>query len=203
MKNNPVITIGRQFGSGGRDIGKLLADMMGISFFDRKLITEAVRRSGISQDVLESGDEKTPALWKKALLSYGVGFMPAFGDDSLFKIQADTIRALSEEGPCVVVGRCADYILRDNPRCINVFVCAPLDDRIARVGKRNGVSPKEAAECISRIDKGRAAYYDFYTDKRWGDSSSYHLCLDSSVLGNESSAEMIRAFAEKALGFGG
>lgn len=198
MDSNYIITIGRQYGSGGRKIGLLLSQMLDIPFYDRKLITEAVRRSGLSHEYLERGDEKRPGLWKQ-LFSPGVGFSPEFGQEELFRIQAETILEIADKGPCVIVGRCADYVLRNNPRCFNVFICADLQSRIGRVASRHDITVREAEDMIVRTDRARAAYYTFYTDKQWGQCVSYHLCIDSSVLGLEGSAAVILDFVKAAL----
>lgn len=191
--DNLVITIGRQYGSGGRKIGMLLAGMLGIAFWDRKLITEAARRSGLHHDFFKDEEERQPGLLRQ-VFSPGWGFSPGFGREAVVKIQSDTIVEVAQKEPCVIVGRMADYVLRENPNCINIFVAAPLADRVRRVASRHSISQEEAADMIAKMDKRRAAYYDFYTDKRWGDSGSYHLCIDSSILGLERSAEIVRQF---------
>lgn len=198
MKKNFVITIGRQFGSGGRDIGLRLSKLMQTGYYDRGLITEAARRSGLSSRMLEREDEKTPGTFWHAL-SFGIGFNNVFSQESFFKIQSDTIKEIASRESCVIVGRCADYVLRENPRCFNIFLHAPLDTRAERVSGRMDIPLKQAVETINKIDKDRAAYYDFYTDKRWGYSSSYHLSVDSSLRGIEGTTLLIRDFVESLL----
>lgn len=198
MKHNLVITIGRQFGSGGRAIGKLLSEMLGIAYYDKELIAEAARNSGLSSELFERGDEKTPGSWRYAL-SLGFGFSPGFSSEDLYRIQSETIRKVAAKEPCVIVGRSADYVLRDNPECFNVFIHAPMDQRIGHVLERDPeCDSKSVRELLEKTDKSRAAYYDFYTDKRWGYGSSYHLSLDSSVLGMEGSAKLIIDFVKRA-----
>lgn len=197
MKNKFIITIGRQYGSGGRKIGILLAEMLGIEFYDRKLITEAAKRSGLSNEVFETKDERTLDTLAYAL-STGVGFYNMFSQESLFKIQSDTILEIAEKGPCVIVGRCADYVLRDNPSCINIFIHAPKEVRIERIMNRTETNRKEAIQLIEKTDKNREAYYDFYTNKTWSAAASYDLSVDSSLLGLEETAKYILEFVNRS-----
>lgn len=200
MKNNLVITVGRQFGSGGRAIGKLIAEMLGIAYYDNELIIEAAKLSGLSCDLFEQKDEKTPGSLRYAL-SLGFNFGPGFSSEELYRIQSETIRKVAEEGPCVIVGRSADYVLRNNPKCFNVFVQAPMEWRIENILERDEeADPRTIKEIVARKDKSRASYYDFYTDKQWGYSTSYHLTIDSSVLGLEETARMIIDFVQRAGG---
>lgn len=196
MDKKIVITLGRQYGSGGRLVGVKLAEMLGIGFYDRKLIDEAARSSGLNADFFAKEDEKAPTGLMHAL-SFGLGFGSGFSQETLFKIQSDTIREIAGRESCIIVGRCADYVLREMDRCVNLFIHCPDGKRIERVAERNGLSEKEAADRIARIDKTRAAYYNFYTDKIWGASRSYHLSIDSSVYGTDGTAEFIRRFVTK------
>lgn len=200
-----VITIGRQFGSGGRDIGKKLAESLSIPFYDRELITLASKESGLCPEFFEKADERA-----SHSLSYAftLGF-PFFGNvspyndylsnDTLFKIQSDTIRKIASEGSCVIVGRCADYILREDERCVNVFVHSPLEKRMERVVQRNGVTVEEAKVLIEKTDKSRAGFYNYYSSKTWGMAATYHLSVDSCSLGVEGTVEFIRSFVQKKL----
>ncbi len=188
-----VVTIGRQYGSGGREIGEYLAGLLEVKYYDDGLIQEAARNSGLSSELLKEKDEKIPNTWSYAF-SATTGFSLGFGQESLFKIQSDTIRSLVAKSSCVIVGRSADYVLRNNPRCITIFIHAPAKERIPRVARRNSITEKEAAERIVKTDKARAAYYNFYTNKHWGASQSYDLSIDSSLLGIEGTAEAIRRF---------
>ena len=200
MKHNLVITIGRQFGSGGRDIGKRLADMFGISYYDKELIIEAAKMSGLSSEIFERKDEKTPGSLRFAF-AREFGISAGFSSESLFQIQSDTIRKIASKESCVIVGRCADYVLRDNPRCVNVFINAPIEQRIRNVKERDAsIDCKNIVELLEKMDKNRSAYYNFYTDKRWGYSNSYHLTVDSSLLGQEGTAELIKSFIESIPG---
>ncbi|MCD8172866.1 MAG: cytidylate kinase-like family protein [Alistipes sp.] len=195
MEKKMIITLGRQYGSGGRLVGLKLAQSLGIGFYDRKLIDEAARNSGLHTDFFEQKDEQAPTGLLHAL-SVGFGFNAGFSQEALFKIQSDTIKEVAGRESCVIVGRCADYVLRETEGCINVFIHCPDQVRIHRVAERNSITEKGAAERIARIDKTRAAYYDFYTDKTWGQSRSYHLSIDSSVLGIEGTAGFIKEFIE-------
>lgn len=198
MKDKFVITIGRQYGSGGREIGIQLANMLDIGFYDRKLITEAAKRSGLSDKAFEDNDEKTPDTLFQAF-AMGVGFYNGFSQDSIFKIQSDTILDIASKESCVIVGRCADYVLRDHPSCFNIFIHAPKDVRINRVANRMKQHYKEASQAIDKIDKRRKNYYDFYTNKTWSAADSYHLSVDSSLLGLEETAKYILEFIRKVM----
>lgn len=201
-----VITIGRQFGSGGRELGRRLADLFGIPYYDKELIAAASKESGIDPEYFEKADEQIPGTLIRALtanLIMGGGAargQHALAGENIFKFQSDVIREVAQSGSCVVVGRCADYILRDEPLCISTFIYASTEDRIERIMRCHGArSPKEAAEMMRRIDKKRAAYYDFYTDKRWGAAISYDLCIDSSILGVEQTAQLLRDYVERRI----
>ena len=200
MEQNFVITIGRQFGSGGREIGRELARQMGIAYYDRELMQEAARESGIDPQYFEQADEAAPTNLRHALLgwpafSYGGGLC----NENIFKLQADVIRHIADKQSCVIVGRCADYILREHPRCFTVFIHADMADRIARIQRHESLSDKEAAEKAVKVDKKRAGYYNFYSDKEWGSTAAYDLSINSSVLGATETASLIRAWVEKRL----
>lgn len=197
-----VITIGRQFGSGGRTIGKKLAEQMGIAYYDKELINLASKESGICGEFFEKADERNSGSLLKAL---AMGFTmnnaifqsnDYLSNESLFQVQSDVIRKVAAEGSCVLVGRCADYILREEKDCFNVFISASAEDRIRRTMEYNHTDEKEAAEFIRKADKSRASYYNYYTDKVWGAAESYDLCIDSSRYGIERTITFIRAFVE-------
>ena len=196
MKSNIIVTIGREFGSGGREVGIHLAELMGINYYDKKLIIEAAKHSGLSDEYIEQAEEKIPGRLFYAF-TMGFGFNSGFNEDSIYKIEADTIKSIAEKESCVIIGRSADYVLHENPNCINIFIHAPEEIRIKRVSERENINLKKATELVNKIDKTRAAYYDFYTDKQWGASASYHLSIDSSVLGIEKSAEFINDFIKR------
>ena len=203
MNSNYIITIGRQFGSEGRSIGQCLAEKLGIAFYDKELIALASRESGLCPEFFERVDECNSG---SLLHRFATGFM--FGgfqcddflsNDTLFQIQSDVIRKLTEEGPCVLVGRCADYILRKEKNCFNIFIHAPLANRIETVRRREAISEQAARELILKMDKIRSSYYNYYTEKTWGMAASYHLSVDSSLLGVENSAQLIQDFIQNLL----
>ena len=200
-----AINIGRQLGSGGRAIGRLLADSMGARYLDRELLTLAADRSGLSPETFERTDEH-----KGFLHTLAGSLFPAFSahtgyydesvnDDTLFRLQSEAIRRAAQEAPCIIIGRCADYVLRDMPRTVNVFVVADRRDRIARLCRMNNITEAEAARRIDKGDQRRAEYYNFYTQQRWGAAETYDLCLNTSLFGIERTAEIIRQFAEEKL----
>lgn len=198
-----IVTIGRQFGSGGRTVGKKLAEQLGIAYYDKELINLASKESGICGEFFEKADEKTSGSLLKAL---AMGFTmnnaifqsnDYLSNESLFQIQSDVIRKVAAEGSCVLVGRCADYILREDPDCIHIFISASPEDRIRRAMEYNHIEEKEALEHIRKADKSRASYYNYYTDKVWGAAESYDLCINSSLYGIEKTVEYIKAFIQR------
>ncbi|MBP5571248.1 MAG: cytidylate kinase-like family protein [Bacteroidales bacterium] len=188
MEKTLLITIGRQFGSGGKAVAEELGRRLGIPVYDNELITEAARKSGIAEEFFKQRDEKRRALF--------IGMRSGMDDEVLFGIQSDVIRDLASKGSAIFVGRASDYVLREMD-CIDVFICAPLEARIKRIMERQNLSESDAEDLIERMDRGRAEYYDFFTFSKWGVASNYDLCLDSSILGIEGTAEMIIDFAKK------
>ena len=200
-----VITIGRQLGSGGKKIGEELAARFGISCYDKELIQMASQESGLGREFFEQADEKTRFSIFGGLLGLRSSYMDEgyvnnyLCNEYLFKIQSDVIRHLADEQSCIFVGRCADYILREYPRCINVFISAETKDRIRRICDNQQISAGKAKELIERTDKKRAGYYNYYSNKTWGMAASYHLCINSSVFGISGTADYIQDFVEKSL----
>ena len=202
MGKRIVVTLGRQFGSGGRTIGKRLAEELGIEFYDKELIKIAAKESGIADSFFEKADERGGAKAMFGAFSLGGvgmgGTMFFQGNDylsgeSLFKIQSDVIRKIAAEKSCVIVGRCADYILRGDPDCIKIFVCGEERDRIRRIMKYAGITKVgEARAQMQKADRTRADYYNYYTDKVWGASDSYDLCINSSRFGEEECYQIIK-----------
>lgn len=192
-----IINIGRQLGSGGRSIAAILAKHYGITAYDRNLIELAAKESGLSQEFFENADEKKSHGFFHSLFSARAATNALGGGDSylsndtLFKVQSDIIRDLAERESCIFVGRCADYILREHPRCINLFFTANLEDRIARMTNEKGITPEQAEELIEKTDRRRADYYNFYSGKTWGAAESYDLCINTSHLGHEATAKML------------
>ena len=188
MEKKLLITIGRQFGSGGKAVAEELGRKLGIPVYDNELITEAARQSGISEEFFKKRDEKRRALF--------IGMRSGMDDEILFGIQSEVIRDIASKGSAIFVGRASDYVLRDMD-CVDVFICAPLEARVKRIMERQGLSEDEAETLIDRKDRGRAEYYDFFTFSKWGVASNYDLCIDSSVLGISGTADLIIDFARK------
>ena len=195
---NTIITIGREFGSGGCEIGHKLAEKLGIKCYDKDMLDLAAKESGICQEIFESHDEKptNSFLYSLVMDTYSFGYSSAGFTDmpmnhKIFLAQFEAIKKLASEGPCVMVGRCADYALADNPDCFSVFVHANLDWRINRIAQKYNKNAKEAKDMINKTDKSRSSYYNYYTNKKWGSADSYNLCLDSSKLGYEKCIEEI------------
>lgn len=191
-----VITVGRQYGSGGREIGTMLAEKLGIAYYDDMLLKEAAKESGLCEDLFHSFDERPKSfLYSVAMDPYSFSMnhvMPKGSiEQQVYLATYDTIKKLADKGPCVLIGRCADYALKDRDDVINLFITAPLENRIERVARRNGITRDEAKERIKRTDKARASYYNYYSSKDWGDAKSYDLCIDSSLLGIESTVELL------------
>ncbi|WP_321520098.1 cytidylate kinase-like family protein [uncultured Bacteroides sp.] len=207
MNNKYVINIGRQLGSGGREIGAKLAAQLDISFYDKELINIASQESGLCKEFFEKADEKasrsTIGLFGMRFPFINDGTIPnnnCLSNDALFKIQSDAIRKLAEEESCLFVGRCADYILRDNPHCVNIFISASKEDRIKRLCLKMGIDAEKAEGLMDKTDRERASYYNYYSYKIWGAASTYHLCIDSSALGIDETVEFIKLFIRKKLG---
>ena len=205
MENKIVVTIGRQFGSGGREIGKKLAEVLGIAYYDKELMAFTARESGLCKEFFEKADEKVSGNLSYAF-SLGYSYMGAYApyndilsNDGLFKLQSDAIRNLADKQSCVLVGRCADYILRNDPACISVFIHNKMENRIQRIMQNEKVTEQEAKEKIASIDKSRASYYNYYTNKTWGVASSYDLSVDASVLGIDETVLFIKSFVMKRL----
>jgi cytidylate kinase len=203
--NNTIINIGRQFGSGGLLVGEKLAGKLKFGFFDKELINIASNESGLSAEFFEQADEKRHTRFLGHFFRIGKNIMDSsdlennyLTNNTLFKIQSDIIRSLAEKQSCVFVGRCADYILRENPSCFNIFVTANIEDRIARITERLGIPPKTAKNILEKLDKKRAAYYNFYTNKIWGAAESYHLCVNTSVLGIDETTNLIASIIDSA-----
>lgn len=197
MEKNVIITIGRQYGSGGKNIGQILAKKLCINFYDKELINLASKASGIANEFFEKADEQAnSSLWSSMSMGFAVSglvIQPTdyLSNESLFQIQSDVIRKIALAESCVIVGRCADYILRDKENCIKVFIYADLGDRVRKIMDTNKISEKDALHLIKKIDKSRSAYYNYYSDKEWGKSESYDICINSSLLGEEKTADLI------------
>ncbi len=189
MENRVIINIGRQFGSGGRMVASLIGRKLGIEVYDNELLLKAAESSGVHPEFFRHNDER------KRFFTFGYS-QNAINDEGLFKIQSDTIRSIAENGSAVFVGRAADYVLRDL-RCLDVFVSAPLEWRKALVAERSRLSSEEAEKLIVKKDKTREYWYNFFTFGNWGVASNYDLCVDSSILGLEGTADLIIDFARR------
>ncbi|MDO4552046.1 MAG: cytidylate kinase-like family protein [Bacillota bacterium] len=196
-----IITIARQYGSGGRHIGRLLAQSLGCPFYDKDLIRLAAEESGISSQLFLEADEKAAgSFWNNlAANAHSYGARASAADmslnDRLFIIQSNIIKEVAEKGPCVIVGRCGDYVLRDHPRAVHIFIHGSEKDREARLVRFYGVKAEDAADVMHKMDKKRASYYNYYTGQKWGQAENYHLSVNSSILGVENTAEILQLFA--------
>lgn len=205
MDNKIILTIGRQFGSGGREIGKKLAQVLGIAYYDKELMAIAAEESGLSQEFFEKADERASSGLAYAFTmgySYISMFTPynhVLSNDGLFKFQSDAIRKLAADQSCVLVGRCADYILRDDPDCLSFFIHNKIENRIQHILERQHITVEQAKELMTKTDKSRAAYYNYYTNKEWGVASSYNFSIDVSILGIDETVEFIKTFVERKM----
>lgn len=205
--SNVVYAIGREFGSGGRAVGEELSKRLGISFYDKELLQRAAKESGFCQEIFENHDERptNSFLYSLVMDTYSVSgyssapFLDMPLNHKIFLAQFETIKKIASEESCVIVGRCADYALADNPNCIHVFVHADLDYRIQEIVKMTGLTENKAKDLIQKTDKQRASYYNYYTSKKWGDARSYHLTLDSEKLGVNGCVDLILAYKKHAI----
>ncbi|MCH5230034.1 MAG: cytidylate kinase-like family protein [Muribaculaceae bacterium] len=195
--DNCVIVIGRQFGSGGRTIGKIIAKRLGFSYYDTELLSEAAAALGVSRQVLEDHDEKKPSALRALLQgAYGIAdnfhAVPLTGE-RIYTAQCSAIKEIVKKGSCVIVGRNADFILRQHPHLLSVFLHSPVELRAQRILQRKEAQNRqEAIDMALRNDRRRESFYNFYTgDKRWGQADNYHLSIDTSSLDNESVADLI------------
>lgn len=202
MENQLIITIGREYGSGGRELGELLAKRLGIAYYDKEILSRAAQESGICEEVMEAHDEKgalSGLLGATASIGgamSGVGFgMQVPMNQRIFQAQFDAITQLAQEGPCVFVGRCADYVLRGRPNVTHVFIYASLEHRVERIMRVEGVDEDKARELIKKTDKQRRSYYNFYADGNWGLRSNYDLMLRTDGHSLEELVELIAAYA--------
>ncbi len=205
MEDKIILTIGRQFGSGGREIGQKLAKALGIAYYDKELMVEAAKESGLNQEFFEKADERASSGLAYAFTMgyFNMGTFAPYNDilsnDRLFKYQSDAIRKLAAEKSCVIIGRCADYILRDDPACSSFFIHTTAEHRIQRIVGRQNVTVEQAKELMEKTDKSRAAYYNYYTNKEWGVASSYNFSIDVSVLGVDETVAFIKSFVDRKM----
>ena len=200
----PVITISRQFGSGGHEVGEKLARQLDVPFYDKALIAMAAKQSGLSEEVFANADEKATSslLYSMVMGSYsfgarvpGINEMPI--NDKLFIIQSDIIKKAAAEGPCVIIGRCADYILREHENCLNVFVHASKEERVRRSVAKKNCEERKASDFVTKKDKQRANYYNFYSNKRWDDLQNYDITIDTSRFTVDEAVELLMDAAKR------
>ena len=198
MKTNTIITIGREYGSAGREIGYKVAEAFGIKLYDKEMLARAAKESGICEEIFQSHAEKptNSFLYSLVMDTYSMGYsgntytdMPI--NHKVFLAQFDAIKKIADEGPCILVGRCADYALESYPNVVSVFIHADLQSRIRRIARLYDLTDAKAKDVIVKTDKKRASYYNYYTNKKWSDAESYELCLTSSELGIEGTAQAI------------
>lgn len=200
---NTIITIGRQFGSGGREIGEKVAEHFNIKCYDKELLTRAAKESGFCEEMIKCHDERptNSFLYNLVMDTYSFGynassFMDMPISHKVFLAQFDTIKNIAKEGPCVIVGRCADYALNDFQNCINFFIYANEDAKIKRLMKKYDLTEDKARDMMNKKDKQRQSYYNYYSSKKWGRADSYDFCLDSSVLGIGGTVRLITQIVE-------
>lgn len=199
MDKKIIINIGRQFGGGGHGVASELSRKLGIPVYDKELIKKAAQDSGFSAEFFEESDEKKRFFSLSSIFANGFSDTENYmSDRGIFKMQSQTIMKIAEQGSAVIVGRCSDYILRDMGCTLDVFLTSPMEVRAARIAERTGISLEEAARLAEEKDRKRAEYYNYYTFTDWGVASTYDLCLDSSILGIEGTADFIIDFARKA-----
>lgn len=200
-----VITIGRSFGAGGRQIGRIIADKLGVGYYDKELLADAASRAGMDTAIFEKKDERAPGF----LAGFGplsMGYNPvswytgpgSVSGEAVYGAQSDFIRDIASRGPCVIVGRTADYILRRHPRLVSVFLHAPEEECIERIiSRQDTLDRNKARNLLRKTNKLRAEFYNFYTDRTWGDASTYHLSIDSSSLAPEAIADMVIEYIKR------
>ena len=202
MDERTVITIGREFGSGGHEIGMKLAEKLGIKCYDKELLQVAAKESGLCEELFASQDEKptNSFLYSLVMDTYSLGYSNSYDDmpinHKVFLAQFDAIKKLAAKESCVIVGRCADYALEDDPFAVSVWIKASLDERIKRIKKLYELNDSKAADLIQKTDKKRASYYNYYSSKKWGEAKSYDLCIDSGLVGIDGAIELILKFIE-------
>ena len=202
-KTNTIITIGREYGSAGREIGYKVAKDLDIKLYDKEMLERAAKESGICEELFKTHDEKptNSFLYSLVMDSYSLGYPSSNYTDmpinhKIFLAQFDAIRKIADEGPCILVGRCADYALEEYDNVLSVFIHANIDARVRRIARIYDLTDAKAKELIQKTDKKRSSYYNYYSNKKWGDAESYNACLDSSILGLDGTAEAIEKLVE-------
>ena len=200
---NTVITIGRQYGSGGREIGKKLAEYFDIAYYDNELLSRAAKESGFCEEMLENHDERPTSsfLYNLVMDTYSFGYNASHFVDmpishKVFLAQFDTIKKIASEGPCVIVGRCADYALNEMKNCVHIFISGDEDTKVKRIMKKYDMDAAKAKDTCIKKDRQRQSYYNYYSSKKWGRADSYDLCINSSVLGVEGTVKLLTQYIE-------
>ena len=205
MNNNVIICVGRQLGAGGHEIGRMLAQEFNAAYYDRELLNLAAKESGFSEKFFEQNDEQR-GIFRSLFHLHAphIGdnnlYNNDFSQESLFKFQSDAIKKAADEGSCVFVGRCADYVLRDRSNMVSVFITASLEFRIQQVMTKEHLDHAAARRFIEQRETTRASYYNYYTGKKWGSAESYDLCIDASILGLQATERLIADFIRKRFG---
>lgn len=207
MSKKIIITIARQYGSGGREIGEKVAKILGIPLYDRELIADAAAKGNLNEEIIKKADESAAnsLLYTLAMGSNVLGTTMHFGykmplNDKLFILQSEVIKEYAATGSCVVIGRCADYVLRDEPNILRLFIYGDIEHRQARVLERhNELKSSQVIDVINKTDKRRSSYYNFYTGNKWGKYDNYDMAINSSTLGIDGTAEFIAEFAKKMM----
>ena len=201
---NKIITITRQFGSGGREIGKKLAEAYGIPFYDNEIISRAAKDTGFAEAAFERAEDKASnsllysiAMGMNVFSSQDVGFSGLSLDDRIFLAQSKVIRNVAKEGPCVIVGRCADYILKNQENVVNLFIRAPLDFRIKRAIEVEGIPKEKSAEMVMKKDKSRANYYKYHSGERWDNVLNYDFAIRSDLCGIDGTVACLKAYLDQ------
>ncbi len=199
-----IITIGRQLGSNGREIGRRLAKALDVPFYDKELIVEAAKQSGLSEKMFEDADEKPTNSFLYSLvmsMQPGSGLYNHYNDflnnDSIFKIQSEVILEIADRGSCIIVGRCADYVLREKENLVKVFIHASIENRTKQIMARDNVSEKDARNAVIKADKRRGNYYNFYTNEAWGDVKNYDISIDSGKIGVDNCVSLLKEYINK------
>ena len=200
---NTVITIGRQYGSGGREIGERLAEYFGITCYDNELLSRAAKESGFCEEMLENHDERPTSsfLYNLVMDTYSFGYNASHFVDmpishKVFLAQVDTIKKIASEGPCVIVGRCADYALNDLKNCVHIFIYGDEETKVKRIMKKYDMDAAKAKDTCIKKDRQRQSYYNYYSSKKWGRADSYDLCINSSVLGIDGTVKLLTQYIE-------
>lgn len=194
-----VITISRQYGSGGRFVGRKLAEKLGIPFYDNELISMAAKESGFAESLFENAEKNTTYSLLYSLSMFGTSTGGMYGlplSDKVFLIQSDIIKKVAEQGPCVIVGRCADYVLRERSDVLHFFFYSDIENKIKRATEHYNLDEKKAKEAIEKTDKKRAAYYNYYTGERWGEIKNYHLSLNTDSIGIDNCVDVLAKYVD-------